>query len=103
MTVLTAEQAQQYAAQSYLLVSGLIPEAVAESAETALWRLLEAQPDDPSTWPARAAHQAFDSPELAACYTSAMLGAAALAEQPTDAAGQSEQRAPGGTRWKPTS
>jgi type VI secretion system protein ImpM len=33
----------------------------------------------------------------------AMLGAAALAEQPTDTAGQSEQHAPGGTGWKPTS
>jgi hypothetical protein len=33
----------------------------------------------------------------------AMLGAAALAEQPTDTAGQSEQHAPGGTRWKPMS
>ena len=77
MSVLTAEQARQYAAQSYLLVSGLIPEEVAERAETALWGLLQARPDDPASWPERAAHQAFESPELVACYTSAMIGAAA--------------------------
>ena len=77
MSVLTAEQARQYAAQSYLLVSGLIPEEVAERAETALWGLLQARPDDPASWPERTAHQAFESPELVACYTSAMMGAAA--------------------------
>ncbi len=77
LSVLTAEQARQYAAQSFLLVSGLIPEEVAESAEAALWRLLEARPDDPATWAQKAGHQAFDSSELSACYTSAMLGAAA--------------------------
>ena len=37
-------RAQQYAAQSYLLVSGLIPAEVAASAETAMWRLLKANP-----------------------------------------------------------
>jgi hypothetical protein len=77
MAVLTTEQAQQYAAQSYLLVSGLIPEETAMSAEAAMWRLLNADPDDSASWPQRSAHQAFDSPELAACYTPAMLGAAA--------------------------
>jgi len=77
MAVLTTEQAQQYAAQSYLLVSGLIPAEVAESAEAAMWRLMQADPNDPYSWPERSSHQAFDSPELAACYTPAMLGAAA--------------------------
>ena len=77
MAVLTAEQAQQYAAQSYLLVSGLIPDDVAARAEAAMWSLLQAQPDDVSTWTGKAGHQAFDSTELAACYTEAMVGAAA--------------------------
>ncbi len=77
MSVLTVEQAQQYAAQSYLLVSGLIPEEVAERAEAALWRLLEANPNDPASWPTGTAHQAYDSPELVACYTPAFLSAAA--------------------------
>lgn len=77
MMVLTEEQAQQYAAQSYLLVSGLMPDEVAERAEAAMWSLLQAQPDDVSTWTGKAGHQAFDSPELAACYTDAMVGAAA--------------------------
>jgi hypothetical protein len=81
MAVLTEEQAQQYMAQSYLLVSGLIPEEVAARAEAALWRLLQAKPDDPASWTGKAEHQSFDSLELAACYTGAMLGAAAqLAE-----------------------
>ena len=77
MMVLTTEQVQQYAAQSYLLVSGLIPADTAKSAEKALWNLLQARPDDPATWAGKAGHQAFDSPELAACYTAAILGAAA--------------------------
>lgn len=77
MAVLTTEQAQQYAAQSYLLVSGLIPDEVAEDAERALWHLLQAIPNDPASWAQKSAHQTFDSPELVACYTPAMLGAAA--------------------------
>ena len=77
MAVLKTEQAQQYAAQSYLLVSGLISDAVAERAEAAMWRLLQASPDDVGSWAQKAGHQAFDSPELAACYTDAMLEAAA--------------------------
>lgn len=77
MAALTTEQAEQYAAQSYLLVSGLIPERVAACAEEAMWCLLQASPDDRASWAGKAGHQGFDSTELAACYTPAFLEAAA--------------------------
>ena len=86
MTALSDEQIGHYNAQSYLLVSGLIPPSVSSAAETAMWRLLEASPDDPASWTGRqGAHQVFDSPELLACYTPAMLDAArTLAGEPND-------------------
>lgn len=44
-----------------------------------MWRLLEASPDDPESWKRiAAAHQAFDSPELLACYNPSLLAATAL-------------------------
>ena len=76
MAVLTPEQVQQYERQSYLLVSGLIPIQVVENAERILWRLLEASPHYPASWKEIASHQTFDSAELIACYTPAMLAAA---------------------------
>jgi hypothetical protein len=86
MSVLTEMQTNQYADQSYLLVSGLIPPDVAANAESAMWRLLEADPDDPASWTrGKSAHQVFDSPELLACYTPSMLEAAVwLAGDPPD-------------------
>lgn len=88
MAPLTPIQVSQYAANSYLLVSGLIPEEVAERAESALWQLLQARPDDRATWPQKTAHQAYDSPELLECYTEGMLGAAAqLAGEPLESVG----------------
>ena len=84
MSNLTDEQADQYRVQSYLLVSGLIPDNVASAAEAALWRVLGVGPDDPAAWPRGAlAHQVSDCVELLACYTPAMLAAAArLAGEP---------------------
>ena len=79
MPVLIESQIRRYLTDSYLLVSGLIHEDIAEAAETAIWSLLQARPDNPETWAkATAAHQVFDSPELLACYTPQMLSAAAL-------------------------
>ena len=77
MSLLTKDQIQYYVDQSYLLVSGLIPDAVAENAEAAVWRLLEVSRDDPASWQGIAsAHQVFTSPELLQCYTPDMLAAA---------------------------
>src|ERR1700730_2365247 len=50
MSVLTEAMAHEYVAQSYLLVSGLIPEGVAAAAEAAMWQLLNASPDDAASW-----------------------------------------------------
>ncbi len=85
MSILTVEQVRQYAEQSYLLISGLIPEEIATAAETAMWRLLHARSDDPTSWPRSGGHQIYDSAELLACYPPAMLAAAAqLAGEPAE-------------------
>src|SRR5437763_328846 len=85
MAILSDEQVQLYLGQSYLLVSGLIPDTVAEVAETAMWRLLGVNREDPASWVGVAtAHQVFDSPELLACYTPEFLAAAALLAGPEE-------------------
>ena len=74
MSFLTTEQVQQYADQSFLLVSGLIPDDVAKAAEAAMWRLIEADPNDPATWAnVSTRHGSYDSPELVACCTAGMV------------------------------
>src|ERR1041385_5016852 len=77
-SVLTEAQERAYAEQGYLLVSGLVPAEIAEAAEAAMWRSLEADPQDRATWPNSMKHQVYDPPELAACYTPEILAAAAL-------------------------
>ncbi|MBW3624000.1 MAG: phytanoyl-CoA dioxygenase family protein [Armatimonadetes bacterium] len=76
MIGLTDEQRNSYEENGYLLVSGLIPEAVAEAAEAAMWRCIGADPNDPETWNVSKNHQVFDSPELVACYTLEFIRAA---------------------------
>ena len=78
MAVLTAAEVDQYTMESYLLVSGLIPENAAKTAQEAMWKLLEASPDDPKSWESiKYAHRAYESPELLACYTRSFLAEAA--------------------------
>ena len=85
MAVLSEEQIRGYLEQSYLLVSGLIPEAVAARAEEAMWGLLGVDRDDPASWTnVPAAHRAYDSAELVACYTPEMLEAATLLAVPEE-------------------
>ncbi|HLJ53776.1 MAG TPA: phytanoyl-CoA dioxygenase family protein [Chthonomonadaceae bacterium] len=85
MAKVSGEQVQVYLEQSYLLVSGLIPDDVSRAAEAAMWRLLGLRPDDPAGWSSvSVAHQSYDSPELVACYTPELLAAAALLDgEPT--------------------
>ena len=47
---LSQEQIEQYHKDGYLLVSGLIPEDVVVRAESAMWRLMDMDADDPTTW-----------------------------------------------------
>ena len=75
--MLTAEQQDSYETNGYLLISGLIPDEIAERAEAAMWRCIGADPADPSTWTVSKNHQTFESPELVACYTPEFLHAAA--------------------------
>ncbi len=78
MSVLSAEQQRQYETEGFLLVSGLIPAEVAAEAEAAMWRALNADPQEPTSWEAaRSAPRVFEEPALLACYTEPMLAAAA--------------------------
>lgn len=70
---------EQYEAQGYALVAGLIPLEVIERGEEAMWRAVEADPRDPTTWTkARPFAQTLEEPALAACYTPELLAMAAL-------------------------
>ncbi len=86
MSILTETQLAQYVAESYLLVSGLIPRDISVRAEAEMWRLLNASPDDPESWPPTPPHhQVFHSPELIAVYTPDFIAAAErLAGDPAD-------------------
>ena len=48
--VLSRQQTQKYCENNYLLVSGLIPDAIAERAEAAMWQWMGLQPDNPESW-----------------------------------------------------
>lgn len=80
--MLSEAQARAYDEQGYLLASGLIPDPIATEAEASMWRLLDARPDEPSAWAyVPPGHRVYDEPALVACYTPALLEAAArLAE-----------------------
>ncbi|MEM7030151.1 MAG: phytanoyl-CoA dioxygenase family protein [Chloroflexota bacterium] len=49
-TQLTPNQLARYDKDGYLLVSGLIPDDIAEKAETVMWNLMGMERDDPQTW-----------------------------------------------------
>ena len=76
--ILSTDQVAQYAADGYLLVSGLIPEGIAAKAEATMWECLGLKPDDPTSWqnvPPGA--RTYDNADLVACYTPEYLAAAA--------------------------
>ena len=50
MSVLTKKQHLQFEEEGYLLASGLIPNHISERAEKAMWRLMEMDPNDSTTW-----------------------------------------------------
>jgi hypothetical protein len=78
MPVLSKAQLARYAEDGYLLVSGLMPDEVAAAAEAAMWRLLEVNPADVTSWAGVSpGHQMYDEPSLLACYTPEFLTAAA--------------------------
>lgn len=93
MGVLTEAQERLYHEQGYLLVSGLIPDAVSAAAEAAMWRSLGADPDDRSTWPTAAQFNLHEPAELSACYNQDILAAAAqLSGEPFDSSFAAPQK-----------
>lgn len=93
---LTLSDLDRYREDGYLLASGLIPDDVSARAEAAMWRLMEMDPDDPSTWSREpgTADEVVDGrgvvifngvqdPDLMACATEAFLAAVAqLIDEP---------------------
>ena len=73
---LTQNQLDAYARDGYLLVSGLIPDAISIAAAETLWHCMQAQPDNPETWPGGGYTHRQDQAEIVACYTDAYLCAA---------------------------
>jgi hypothetical protein len=78
MAILTETQEREYTEKGYLLISGLVPSEVSQAAYDAMWRALDADPNDPSTWAPAMHHKVYEPPELAACYAPDVLVAAAL-------------------------
>lgn len=87
---LTQAQIDAYHEDGYLLVSGLIPDDVSAKAEAAMWKLMEMDADDPSTWSLlpKSADQyekrrgvvtfnGVQDPDLMACATKSYLTAVA--------------------------
>ena len=88
---LSRNQVDAYARDGFVLVSGLIPDAIATAAADAMWIAMNADSDDPATWP-DGYFQGSDDPAIVACYTEAFLAAiAVLTDHPRASIG-----APGG-------
>ncbi len=93
---LSQAQIREYVETGYLLVSGLIPEDVSARAEDAMWRNLDMDPDDPTTWATPGEYTRGDDPDMLALYTPEFLTTAAqLGEGVPDLA---TYRAPGRLR-----
>lgn len=76
--VLSCEQTRRYCEDNFLLVSGLIPDAIAERAEAAMWRWIGLRPDDPESWKnAQPPETTCQDPDVLAIYTRQFLTAAA--------------------------
>ena len=71
--VLSRQQTQQYCENNYLLVSGLIPDAIAERAEAAMWGWMGLQPNDPASWENIQSPETCDDPDVLAVYTPQLL------------------------------
>ena len=85
---LTQTQLDAYEQDGYILLAGLIPDAVATATAAIMWQCMEARPDDPQTWPDGYA-QGLDHPAIVACYTENFLHAAAqLCGDPPEAVGK---------------
>ena len=75
--ILSCKQIEQYLANGYLLVQGLILTDIVERAEAKMWQELGVPPNEPETWK-NASWETWSpiSPEIRACYTPEFLTAA---------------------------
>ena len=72
MRLLTTEQHAAFDRDGFLLVPGLIPDPVAAKAEAAIWKNLEADPTNPSTWEGKPVGSGHRSPDVLAIFTEEM-------------------------------
>lgn len=84
--LITPEQKEFYETNGYLMVSGLIPEALLNTAVEAMWEAIGASPDDPNTWQTTAYSPTPEhNQKIVACYTPEILQAASeLVGDPLD-------------------
>lgn len=87
--MLSDEQMARYEQDGYVLVSGLLSDDVMDRAEVAMWRVLEMDRDDSSTWTripegveynenrGLIAHYGVEDPDLVACATPDFMKAVA--------------------------
>jgi hypothetical protein len=69
MSILTPEQHHQFVEEGYVLVSGLIADDISQRGAAALWRRLNANPDDPTTWGNVPLASGHNDPDIIACFT----------------------------------
>lgn len=69
MAILNDEQRSTFERDGFLLVSGLIPPAVAERAEVAIWSAMGADPSDRSTWEGKPGSFGVSDPDALAVFT----------------------------------
>ena len=82
---LSETQLDAYDRNGYILVSGLIPDDIARAAAQMLWHCMEANPEDPETWPDGNYVEGQDQPEIVACFTQDYLDAVSqLSGDPID-------------------
>jgi Phytanoyl-CoA dioxygenase (PhyH) len=72
MSLLTATQSAAFDRDGFLLMPGLIPDEIAAKAEAAVWRSLDADPADPSTWEGKPVGMAQHSADVLAIFSREM-------------------------------
>ena len=76
-SIITPEQKRQYAEDGYVLVPDLIAPEIVERATAALWRELNADPNDAATWRDLPWARGFRDADIVACFTPEFEQAAA--------------------------
>lgn len=69
MTPLTDAQVADFERDGYVLLRGAIPHVLAKKAEAAIWKTLDADPNDPTTWEGKSAGTGISHADAVAVFT----------------------------------